>query len=732
MLESKKESSAVNDLNRGGQVLMHFLRMLHQTLARYAKAVIFVFISMTVLFTYKMTNETDWYMGIKYAYSYSVVTYVGWERGTTKLKLPNGREVEVTDKQIANSGVMQNHAISLAENIVKASLLSTAVALFFAWLLYRFLRRKGREERNDEYIRGAKLATKRELIDAVKEKIKTERNPSRISIGGVPLLPEQENSGIALIGSPGVGKSTTYRDVLTQLRKQKKKCVLYDIGGEFTKHFYRPGTDVILNVFDKRSAQWDFWCEGKNPATYDKMAKAAIPDAKGGGDPFWTIAPQLFFSALLEELGNRFAVPKVDHLMNIILKMSNENIAKVVATTDARNIINLDVDKLAQSVRAVSTAYTRNFKYFSLMKGQRFSFKDWARNEDSDAWVFITVRDDMKETLKPMLTMLVEAALTSILTLEADEQRLIGVILDEFGTLHEIPSFSNFISTCRKYGGMPVIGFQSNSQVDDIYGDTTAKVLMDSMGALAAFRINGSDGSEWLARQLGDQEKEEAIENLSFGANEVRDATNVNRNNKESNLILRSQIGELDNRHFFLRLGRGLPVAKVESPYVKMPVLHSAIDEVDYFTDDSKQRLFTNENELTPEAIVAAMSRNNVAKEQSRFNPKNSPQDAIAQTMDDVFDQVIGSSSRQQQKAQDVDSYAPPSEAIPTGENPSADDTAPSGDANDTSDFIDDFSTVDLSALASEREAGAQPQQDKTQHDNSQPSVDIFSGFKFP
>lgn len=714
MLENKKESSSVDDLNRGGQVLMHFLRMLHQTLARYAKAVVFVFMSMTAFFTYKMTDENDWYMGFKYAYSYSLVNYVGWGKGDTSLKLPNGKIVVVSDKQIASSTVMQAHAVRLVENIIKGGLVSTAIAAVFAWFLYRFLRRKGRKERNDEHIRGAQLASKKDLINAVNEKIKTERNPSRISIGGVPLLPEQENSGIALIGSPSVGKSTTYRDILRQLRSQKKKCVLYDIGGEFTKHFYRPGVDIILNVFDKRSASWDFWCEGKNPAMYDKMAKAAIPDAKGGGDPFWTIAPQLFYSALLEELGKRFAVPEVDHLMNIILKMSDDKIAQVVATTDARNIINLELDKLAGSVRAVATAYTRNFKYLSLMKGPRFSFKDWARDEDSDAWVFITVRDDMKETLKPMTTMLIEAALTSILTLDADEQRLIGVILDEFGTLHEIPSFSNFISTCRKYGGMPVIGFQSNSQVDAIYGDKTSKVLMDSMGALAAFRINGSDGAEWLAKQMGDQEKEEALENTSYGANDMRDATNVNRNNKESNIILRSQITELDNRYFYLRLGRGLPVAKIESPYVKMPILHPAIVEVDYFSDDSKQRLFTKENEITPEFIVAAMSRNNEAKEQNRYVEKGSSQDSTAQTMEDVFDSVIGVPARPKQTDTD------------TNGNKSSQDSA----TDDAGDFVNDFATIDLTALALEREGDKH--QEETQKIVAQPTVDIFSGFKFP
>lgn len=206
------------------------------------------------------------------------------------------------------------------------------------------------------------------------------------------------------------------------------------------------------------------------------------------------------------------------------------------------------------------------------MKGPRFSFREWAKDEDSEAWVFITVRDDMKATLKPLITMMIESALSAILTLEPDEQRLIGVSVDEIGTLHEIPTFDDFISTCRKFGGMPIIGFQSNSQLDAIYGEKKSTVLMDSMGTLAAFRINGGVGAKWLAEQMGDREKEEALENTSFGANDMRDATNVNRSNKEQNIVMRSMINALDNRNFYLKLGRGLPVAMVESPYVKMPI----------------------------------------------------------------------------------------------------------------------------------------------------------------
>lgn len=645
MTDKKQESSTVSELNRGGQVLMHFIRMLHQTLMRYFKIVFIVFALSTGLMTYRFTDSTDWYMGLKYFYSSIFVHQLGMEKGNTSLHLPDGRLVNVTDSQIVSSVAMQNHAAVLYNNLIRSLLFSTLIALIAAWYLFRFVLKKGKEESKEEHVRGAEVVGINDLMAAAKERVIEDGRPSRISIAGIPLIRYQENSGIAVIGSPGTGKSTTARDILRQARSMKQKAVLYDISGEFTKRFYRPGKDVILNVFDTRSHSWDFWAEGKNPAMYDRLAKAAIPDHNSGGDPFWTEAPRLLFSSLLEQLGRRFQTPQVEHLMNIILRMSNDKIAKVVATTDARNVMNLELDKLAGSVRAVITAYTRNFKHLALPTGPRFSFRDWAHNEDSDAWVFITVRDDMKETLKPMMTMMLESAMSAILTLEPSEDRLIVTAIDEAGTLHEIPSLCDYISTCRKFGGFPFLGFQSNAQIESTYGDKKAQVLMDSIGSLAAFRINGIKGAGWLAEQLGDQEVEKPNENTSYGANEVRDATTINRASKEQNLVLKSQISSLPDNVCYLRLGRGLPVAKIRMPKDKMKLLHPGIIETKALKDESFLTLYKQENEIEPEAVLEAVFKDMDSAELKPQKPVGNapPDDDAGKTQEQVLDEVINS-----------------------------------------------------------------------------------------
>lgn len=606
MNTTKRESSSIVELNRGGQTLIHFLRMLHQTLKRYFKTVLGIYALSSGILGYWLTSPLDRYMGFKYYFCKLQAEYLNLKESNANLTLPNGQTVAVSNQAIVNSPLMQKHAETLYNNLLLGAVIAGAIAIVAAFLLYRYLVNRGKTEAEDEHVRGAELTESESLKLLAGIKVQQSGFPSRISLGGIPLQRGQENSGIMLSGSPGVGKSTAIRDILRQLRKQNRKAVIYDISGEFVKRFYRPGIDIILNPFDARSHSWDVWCEGRHEMDYDRHAKAAIPESHDG-DPFWILSAQLLFSSIAQQLGTRHEVPEMEHLMHIILRMSADQIAHVVADTDARNVINVDADKLASSVRAIITAYTRNLKYFAKCKGPRFSFRDWARDEEDRSFVFITVRDDMKAALKSPMTMLIESAQSAILSLEPDPDRLIGVIADEIATLNPIPSVPDFAATGRKFGGLMVIGLQSPSQMSKLYGEEGAKALFDILGTFAAFRINGIDGAKWSARQLGDREIDSANENTSFGANDVRDAVNVNHTTKEGDLLLASQITELNDLECYLKLGRGLPVSKVKFPPDNMKKVAEGIVEAEFLVKSELKQTFDIENSTSPEEVVSSI-----------------------------------------------------------------------------------------------------------------------------
>lgn len=74
---------------------------------------------------------------------------------------------------------------------------------------------------------------------------------------------------------------------------------------------------------------------------------------------------------------------------------------------------------------------------------------------------------------------------------------------DEAGT-QEIPL--RYLILCQHAENLVAsqsLGFQSNAQTDVVYGEKKSQILMDGIGAIAAFRINGSKGAAWLAGPVG-------------------------------------------------------------------------------------------------------------------------------------------------------------------------------------------------------------------------------------
>lgn len=575
-------------ITRGGQIFNNFVVMLLQVVKQYFVWLVGFWVLMTVLIGYAISSQSERHYGFYSLVSGLEVNHMGNADNSLKLDVLDGTTRRVTWRQIYTNRLMKSYEESLISKAYIALALSSIPTLIAAIIIAKWMRRKGEKIAEDEHVRGLNMGTVSDIKRIVKRIEKETGQRSLFNISGVPLPPFQECSGVLLTGSPGVGKSTTYRDLLLQLREQKCKAFVYDISGEFVRKFYRPGIDVILNPFDVRTASWDVWSEGKHEIAYNRIAQACIRK-EDSGDPFWTIAPQLVLSSLIDKVAKSCTEPTMHDLMHIILHLPDEYMATIVAGTDAASVLNMNVEKLAGSIRAIISTNLRSFKYLN-NTGERFSFREWAKDNSSDRWVFITVRDDLKATLTPLITVWIEMALSSILSSETNEAagtpyRRIGAAVDELGTLNPVPSLVEFVSTGRKFGGFPVFGIQSNSQGISLYGKEKFEAFTDSIGTVMAFRTNGAEGAAWAAKQLGKQESQQTTENASYGANSIRDAVNVNRIRKEQEVVMSGQIQQLPDLDSYLRLGRGMPLVRLKIPPVSLPDVANAFEE-SYDLDD--------------------------------------------------------------------------------------------------------------------------------------------------
>ena len=133
----------------------------------------------------------------------------------------------------------------------KASLV--VITLFLALFWYR-----GWQLHRGRRVRGAELATARELRRRIRPL------PARLSqalagrpapyrIAGVPFPERTETQHTIVSGTTGSGKTVLISDLVAQIRERGERCVIYDKMGTYTRSFFDPERDVLMNPLDARA-----------------------------------------------------------------------------------------------------------------------------------------------------------------------------------------------------------------------------------------------------------------------------------------------------------------------------------------------------------------------------------------------------------------------------------------------------------------------------------------------
>jgi type IV conjugative transfer system coupling protein TraD len=563
-------NSAVGDFTRGGQTTIHFVRMVWQITKKFFKiCLVFYFISACLIFYYT-TSEDERYYSLKYGEAYLLGEVFKSPAVTTNIKYSNGIEGKTSYASILNS----KPVIKKVEQVLVKMILSFGVSLFAAlvlgMLIVRFIYTTGRSQAGDDFIRGNEIVDLKKLNKVIKQFNKTKNKglSSGITIAGAELPFKFDKSHVLLIGSTGTGKSVNFREALASIRRQGKKAIVYDVAGNFIKHFYRKDKDIILNPMDVRSAYWDIWCDCKTEADFIALGEALMPD--GYRKDFFDIAAKMVFSSIAYQLGQQ-PNPNIKKLMDLILKVDFETIATMVKNTDAASILNNEAGRMAASVRGVMAANTRALKFLR-EDGVRFSITDWVQGSD-DSWVFVSCNDKQIDMLRPIITAWFDIFFSNVLSLSEDEHRRIYAHIDEFPSVGKLSSAINGLAQGRKYGLSAFIGLQNHSQLVESYGKHGADAICDLCSTWLVFRANSKEGARWAAENIGNRESIETNEGLSFGINDIRDGVSVNKHRIERLLVSPTEIMNLPDLTGFLKLGRGFPVAKFMSKYKNYSVL---------------------------------------------------------------------------------------------------------------------------------------------------------------
>ena len=102
-------------------------------------------------------------------------------------------------------------------------------------------------------------------------------------------------------------------------------------------------------------------------------------------------------------------------------------------------------------------------------------------------------------------------------------------MVDELSAFQYLSSLPLALAELRKYGGCIMAGIQGMPQISDLYGNAGSQAILDLFNTFIFFRSTDPQTTSWISKVLGEKDETEIVENLSYGANTIRDGVSLNQ-----------------------------------------------------------------------------------------------------------------------------------------------------------------------------------------------------------
>lgn len=448
-----------------------------------------------------------------------------------------------------------------------------------------FIRRQRIRKENEVFHRGSKLLSSpshRKFMKRHYPKTGPNSMGTHLLLGKEKLLiPEPiQYQHFAFIGASGYGKTTAIEEIITHARSHNQRCLIMDLGGSFYRKFGQEN-DHVLSLTHPKAEAWDFW--GEAGMRIEAMS-AALIEEKQNSHPFFTKAARALTTALIETNNS---------LGGIISDLENSNAELKAKLKSLRHmalkIIGEDADEQTDGVIASVATETRFLRDLATNNASQkpFSLSSWVKDSTSKSWVFLVVEEDALEHSKSLLRLWFDLACLSILKRipEDPHNDHLWFILDEVKSLGFLPSLPAILDKGRKYKSSVILGLQSISQLNTIYGLHDAASILQGLQSQFFFRIGEIKCAEYASAFLGNEDIEQTSYSSSFEPDYLRERDSISHARTRRPLVLPEELRNLPHLKAYAKLAHHHPVLLSFEP---MPVL-------------SKERESTQEVILEPE-----------------------------------------------------------------------------------------------------------------------------------
>ncbi len=475
--------------------------------------------------------------------------------------------------------IIKNNFFSAVIHGLWVGFISALVVITSLVFIFNF---RGKKLAKEKFLRGAKIVSKKILKQRIqkfnfRESLKHFQLPykSQYSLSNIPFPKNTEFLHTVILGSTGTGKTNGILELLDQVRKNGDRAIIYDKMGTFTSTYYDPSKDIILNPLDARSKSWSFFKEIRNTSDYDYMASAFIQEKKGNSDQFWIDAARRVFAVFAKKLKEeKGGAATNQEFVDALLKVGYEELAEFLTGTEAASLVSTKSERTSLSILSILATHISSMKYLRDSE-DNFSIRNWVET-DSDGFLFISSRSDQHDSLQPLISTWIDIAVKALLSVEQNDHnsskpRRIFIILDEIGSLQQLPSLLDGLAQSRQFGGAFLLSLHSISQLRSVYGKDKTETITSLCRNKIFFAGADEETSDYCSQNLGYQENEEVKEGISYGANEIRDGVSLNTQKNLRRVVIASEIMNMKALEAYLKFAGHFPIAKISFKIKKRP-----------------------------------------------------------------------------------------------------------------------------------------------------------------
>ncbi len=485
---------------------------------------------------------------------------------------------------------MTLHTPLMASGVV----LGLSLAATAAYLLHEYGDDGFRGASYERWLRGARMANwhrvKREVTSANRRENRRLRSELKsagrlgvaelppIMIGRMPMPLHLENRNTLICATIGAGKSVAMESMIASAVKRRDKMAVVDPNGTFYSKFSFPG-DTILNPFDRRSAGWTVFNEIRGIHDFERMARSIIPPQLDPTDEQWCAYTRDVLADTMRKLVETNN-PDQETLVNLLVREDGEVIQAFLANTDSQGYFRENAEKAVASIQFMMNKYVRPLRFMS--KGT-FSLYRWVHDPNAGN-VFITWREDMRTTQRPLVAMWIDTICATIMSLPESGvplARRLWLFLDELESLGKLESFVPAATKGRKHGLRMAASIQDWAQLDETYGKDAAGTLLGCFRNYLIFGGSNALNTDKASEILGKHQVERIQITTSAGGGAGGGGGGRSRNRVTSPpeaVVMDSEISFLKDLEGYVMFGEDFPIAKIRLPYVKYGHRATAIE----------------------------------------------------------------------------------------------------------------------------------------------------------